>query len=220
MVRNEEKEEAITEEEEEYIFSKETDEVFKKGAEQLADIIKDPQRVERIQKIIEVELSGEIGELTRSKLMEGISAAVGDDDAMYLIIMSTEMLDIVDLLPVLDISEDVLAFLKELNLLYGRKAEWAYNYSQRKNDWVNSKFEVDATDEGLKIGMYLAKGSGEIVHIAGSPFSFLNILGSIVVTLNGLELTEVVSEEEVNEFEKDVNTLINKLKGKESKGSG
>ena len=94
------------------------------------------------------------------------------------------------------------------------------NYSQRKNDWVNSKFEVDATDEGLKIGMYLAKGSGEIVHIAGSPSSFLNILGSIVVTLNGLELTEVVSEEEVNEFEKDVNTLINKLKGKESKGSG
>ena len=221
MAGNEKKDEAIAEEKEHYVFSKESDVSFKKGAEQLAAIINDPQRAERIQKIIELELSGEIGELTRHRLKQGILGAVGADDAMRLIINSIEMSDVVDRLPELDISEDVLlAFLKDLNLLYGRKAVWAYTYSERKEDWTNSRFEVVTTEGGLKIGMYLAKGSGDIVHIEGHPLSFLNLLSNIIETLSEQDLTEVLSEEDVEEFEKDVNTLINKLKGKESENSG
>ena len=222
MVRNEEKEEAITEEEEEYIFSKEADEDLKKGAEQLAEIIKEPQKAERIQKMVELELSGEIGVLTNSNLMRGILANVGGDtDVALLISASIQRTDFVDRLPDLNISEGVSAFLKDLNLLYYRRARQAYNYSARKEDWIESNFEVSTTtDKELIISMELVKGSGEVVHIESYPRSFLNLLGDIVRMLSKQDLTDALSEEGVKDFEKDVNTLINKLKGKESEGSG
>ena len=223
MAGNEKKDEAIAEEKEHYVVGKEVDEGFKKGAEQLVGILKEPQKAERIREIIKLELSGEIGALSRSNLARGISANVGggDDDVKTLILGSIETSDIVDRLPELDISEDVTAFLKDLNLLYYRRARQAYNYSERKEDWIKSNFEV-ATTAGKEviISMELVKGSGEVVRIEGHPRSFLNLLGEIIRTLSEQDIADVLSEKGVKEFEKDANTLIKKLKGKESDGSG
>ena len=222
MAGNEEKNEAIAEGEEHYVFSKEFDEQIKKSAEQLARILKDPKKAERIQEIIKLELSGEIGALSRSNLMKGISANVGGDDmATVLILRSIEGSNLVDRLPELDISEDITAFLKDLNLLYSQRAQQAYNYSERKEDWIRSHFEVATTkDKELIISMELIKGSGEVVRIEGEPFVFLNLLGNIIEMLSQEDLTDEFSEKRVNEFEKDVNTLINKLKGKETVDNG
>lgn len=222
MVRNEEKEEAITEEEEEYIFGKEADKDLKKGAEQLAEIIKEPQKAERIQKIIELELSGEIGVLTRPNLARGISANVGGDaDVTGLILACIDRSDVVDRLPDLNISEGVSAFLKDMNLLYYRRARQAYNYSERKEDWIKSNFEVaTTTDKELIVSMELVKGSGEVVRIEGDLSSFLNLLGEIIRTLSEQDIADVLSEKGVKEFEKDANTLIKKLKGKKTADNG
>ena len=222
MAGNEEKDEAIAEGEEHYVFSKEFDEQFKKSAEQLARILKDPKKAERIQEIIKLELSGEIGALSHSNLAEGILANVGGDNEVTLLILSSiGMSDIVDRLPELDISEDITAFLKDLNLLYSQRAQQAYNYSERKEDWIRSHFEVATTkDKELIISMELVKGSGEVVRIEGDPSSFLNLLGNIIEMLSKQDLTDVFSEKRVKELEKDVNTLINKLKGKETADNG
>ena len=222
MAGDEEEDEAIAEGEEHYVFSKEADEGFKKGAEQLARILKDPKKAERIQEIIKLELSGEIGALSSFNLRKGILANVGgDNDVFILILGSIERSDLVDRLPELDISEDITAFLKDLNLLYFRRARQAYNYTQRKDDWMKSSFEVATTkDKELIISMELVKGSGEVVRIQGGPSSFLNLLGNIIEMLSNQDLTDVLSEKDVKELEKDVNTLINKLKGKETTDNG
>jgi hypothetical protein len=223
MAGNEEKDEAIAEGEEHYVLSsKEADEEFKKAAEQLARILKDPKKAERIQEIIKLELSGEIGALSRSNLMKGILANVGGDTSVtFLILSCIEKSYFVDRLPELDISEDITAFLKDLNLLFSRRAQQAYNYSDRKEDWIKSNFEVATTeDKELKISMELVKGSGDVVRIEGDPSSFLNLLGNIIEMLSKQDLTDVLSEKGVKEFEKDVNTLINKLKGKETADNG
>jgi hypothetical protein len=223
MAGNEEKDEAIAEGEEHYVLSsKEADEEFKKAAEQLARILKDPKKAERIQEIIKLELSGEIGALSRSNLMKGILANVGGDTSVtFLILSCIEKSYFVDRLPELDISEDITAFLKDLNLLFSRRAQQAYNYSDRKEDWIKSNFEVATTeDTELKISMELVKGSGDVVRIEGDPSSFLNLLGNIIKMLSKQDLTDVLSEKGVKEFEKDVNTLIDKLKGKETVDNG
>ena len=222
MTGNEKKDEAIAEEKEHYVFGKEVDEGFKKGAEQLVGILKDPKKTERIREIIKLELSGEIGVLTRPNLITGISANVGGDDEVTILILgSIERSNLVDRLPELDISEDITAFLKDLNLLFFRRALQAYNYSQQKEDWTKSNFEVTTTkNEKLIISMELFKGSGEVVRIEGDPSSFLNLLGSIIEMLSKQDLTDVFSEKRVKEFEKYVNTLINKLKGKETADNG
>jgi hypothetical protein len=222
MAGNEEKDEAIAEGEEHYVVSKRVDEKFKKGAEQLAKFLKEPKKAERIQEIIKLELSGEIGALSYSNLVSGISANVaGDDEVAFLILSSIERPDILDQLLELDISEDIKAFLKDLNLLYFRRAHQAYNYSVRKEDWINSNFEVATRkDKELIISMELLKGSGEVVRIEGDPSSFLNLLGSIIEMLSKQDLTDEFSEKRVKVFEKDVNTLINNLKGKETADNG
>lgn len=223
MAGNEEKDEAIAEGEEHYVLSsKEADEEFKKAAEQLARILKDPKKAERIQEIIKLELSGEIGALSRSNLMKGILANVGGDTSVtFLILSCIEKSYFVDRLPELDISEDITAFLKDLKLLFSRRAQQAYNYSDRKEDWITSNFEVATTeDTELKISMELVKGSGDVVRIEGDPSSFLNLLGNIIEMLSKQDLTDVLSEKGVKEFEKDVNTLIDKLKGKETVDNG
>ena len=222
MAGNEEKDEAIAEGEEHYVFSREVDEGLKKGAEQLARILKDPKKAERIQEIIKLELSGEIGVLSQSNIMKGISANVGGDgDVTFLILGSIGKSDLVDRLPELDISKDITAFLKDLNLLYFQRAQQAYNYSERKEDWITSNFEVTTTeDKKLIIRMELIKGSREVVRIEGDPSSFLNLLGTIITMLSKQDLTDVLSEKGVKKFEENVNTLINKLKGKETEDNG
>ena len=226
MAGNEKKDEAIAEEKEHYVVvSKELDKDLKKGAEQLVGILKEPQKAERIREIIKLELSGEIGALSRSNLARGILANVGgggaDDDVNNLILGSIETSNLVDRLPELDISEDVTAFLKDLNLLYYRRARQAYNYSERKDDWIEANFEVATTaDKKLILSMELVKGNGEVVRIEGNPHSFLNLLGEIIRTLSEQDIADVLSEKAVKKFEKDANTLIKKLKGKESEGSG
>ena len=220
MSVSEEKNVVRVAEEGDYVFSKETDKQFKEGAEQLAEIIKNSQKAERIRKIIELELSGKIGVATRSSLLSGLRVNVDRTVTVVLIMACIERSEFVDKLAKLDISEDVLTFLKDLNLLYQRRAQLAYNYAIRREDWVDSNFEVTTTgDKELKISMELIKGNGEIVHIEGYPNSFLNLIGTISNLLSDLDLADILVDESLQKFEKDIDTLIDVLKGKTSEDS-
>jgi len=220
MSADEEKNAVTIADEGDYIFDKEQDEQFKKDVEQIAEIIKDPQKAKRIRKIIELELSGEIRVITRMNLMKGLAANVGED-VTNLIMQSIEKpFKFLDKLTIFDPSEDVLTFLKDLNLLYNRKAVLSYNYDVRTEDWVSSNFEIaTAEKEDFKITMKLIKGSGEIVRIIGGPHSFVSLIGTISDALSDLDLADVVTEEGLNEFEKDIYALIDALKRKSSDDS-
>ena len=219
MSADEEKNAVTVADDEAYIIDKEHDEKVKKNAKQLAEVIKDPQKAERIRKIIELELSGVIGVLTRPNLMRGLVTNV-NRDGTPLIMAGIEKSEFLDGLAKFDISEDVLTFLKDLNLLYNRKAVSAYNCDVRRDDWINSNFEiVTKENKDLKITMELIKGSGEIVHIEGEPRSFLTLIGVTSAVLNDLDLDDAFTEEEVKELEKNIDTLIVALKRKSSDNS-
>ena len=220
MSVSEEKNVVRVAEEGDYVFGKKTDKQFKEGAEQLAEIIKNSQKAERIRKIIELELSGKIGVATRNSLLIGLRANVDRTATVILIMGCIETSKFVDKLAKLDISEDVLTFLKDLNLLYQRRAQLAYNYAIRRDDWVDSNFEVTTTgDKELKISMELIKGNGEIVHIEGYPNSFLNLISTISNILSDLDLADMLADEGLQKFENAIDTLIDTLKGKTSEDS-
>lgn len=213
MLDHEEESGNTAAEEENYSPDKEIDDRLKKGAEQLAEIIKDPSKEERIRKVIELELSGEIGAFTFDNLTQGLEENNIDEDVLYIIMSGIGVADLADYLTQnFEISEDVLTFLKDLNLLYSRRALLAYNYGTRKDDWVSSNFELTITmDNESRLSMELVKGNGEIVQIKGDPESFFNLIGTISGVLTGLDLT--ISDETREEFENNINTLIDNLKG-------
>jgi len=220
MSANEEKNAVAIADEGDYIIDKEQDEQLIKDVEQIAEIIKDPQKAKRIRKIIELELSGEVRIFTRRNLMAGLTANMGEDVAKLILQSIEKPSEFLDKFAIYDLSEDVLTFLKDLNLLYNRKAVLSYDYNVRSEDWVSSNFEIAIVeDNDFKITMNLIKGSGEIVRIIGKPYSFLSLVGNISDTLNDLDLADTFTEEGLNEFEKDIYALIDALKRKSSDDS-
>lgn len=220
MSANEEKNAVAIADEGDYIIDKEQDEQLIKDVEQIAEIIKDPQKAKRIRKIIELELSGEVRIFTRRNLMAGLTANMGEDVAKLILQSIEKPSEFLDKFAIYDLSEDVLTFLKDLNLLYNRKAVLSYDYNVRSEDWVSSNFEIAIVeDNDFKITMNLIKGSGEIVRIIGKPYSFLSLVGNISDTLSDLDLADTFTEEGLNEFEKDIYALIDALKRKSSDDS-
>ena len=213
MSADEEKNAVTIADEGDYIYDKEQDEQIKKDVEQIAEIIKDPQKAKRIRKIIELELSGEVRIFTRRNLMAGLTANMGEDVAKLILQSIEKPSEFLDKFAIYDLSEDVLTFLKDLNLLYNRKAVLSYNYNVRREDWVSSNFEIATSEkDDFKITMELIKGSGEIVRIIGEPHSFVSLIGIISDALSDLDLADIITEEGLNDFEKDIYALIDALK--------
>ena len=220
MSADEEKNAVTIADEGDYIYDKEQDEQIKKDVEQIAEIIKDPQKAERIRKIIELELSGEVRVVTRRNLIKGLRANVGVDVTNLIMLSIEKPSKFLDKLAIFAPSEDVLTFLKDLNLLYNRKAVLSYNYNVRREDWVSSNFEIATSEkDDFKITMELIKGSGEIVRIIGEPHSFVSLIGIISDALSDLDLADIITEEGLNDFEKDIYALIDALKRKSSDDS-
>lgn len=212
MSDNKEEDTKTTSEKQNSIFNEKFDEMIMESAENLSKVIQNPENIERIQKIIELELSGEIRAFSRDNLVEGLRENF--ESASSIIISSIERDDILDDFEKFNFTENVFDFLKHLNLLYHRRARMALFYSTRRDDWIKSGFEIETKEQNIIINMELIKGSGEIVCIKGSQFSFLNLVAKIADVLKELEWSDVLAEESSSEFIEDMNAFIDAVTGR------